>query len=203
MADATAAPVGGNVGAEARWTAADDVLLKDALQQTGDFDRTAKSVKFSVRMSARELEQRWQQLLYDEALATQAATAMASAQPPKRVMWTEAEEETLMREASKREFRGFISLLENPALRPIFHSTRTAKSMEAHYYRMKSRAAKAAAAAAGPNAEDDGDEEKLGGDGEDRPEENFSDMEDQLADELASPPAVMDKAATRAYKKGA
>lgn len=57
--------------------------------------------------------------------------------PPttKRVLWTPKEEEILTQEASKADFPGFQTLLED--FRNKFHPSRTARSLEAHYYKMK------------------------------------------------------------------
>jgi len=53
----------------------------------------------------------------------------------KRVLWTAKEEEILRREVANTKFRGFQNVLERH--RVYFHSSRTAKSLEAHFYRMK------------------------------------------------------------------
>lgn len=52
----------------------------------------------------------------------------------KRVLWTSLEEEILKQEVNG-SFISFQYILEK--YRDKFHSSRTAKSLEAHYYRMK------------------------------------------------------------------
>ena len=48
------------------WTPHDDMLLRDAVQNTNDFAKINRNVRFSFgRPNARELEDRWRKLLYD------------------------------------------------------------------------------------------------------------------------------------------
>lgn len=118
------------------WTSNDNLLLKDAVINPFDFVKIAKNIRFSCRFTPQELEDRWRQMLYDPEISDQVAKGIQELPPTtKRVLWTPKEEEILTREASKPDFAGFQTLLED--FRNKFHPSRTARSLEAHYYKMK------------------------------------------------------------------
>jgi len=118
------------------WTTKDDLLLKEMVLNTLDITKVAKSTKFSKKFTQAEVEARWQAMLYDPNVASNSAKEMAKLPPlHKRVLWSPVEEELLKQEVSKEPFLGFQAVLEK--FRPKFHVSRTAKSLEAHYYRMK------------------------------------------------------------------
>jgi hypothetical protein len=81
------------------------------------------------------METEWKRLLYDADYSAVAAEGMVGALAmSKRLLWTEDEEAILKRE-SRDNMNNFHLLLDK--YRPLFHSSRTSKSLEAHYYRMK------------------------------------------------------------------
>lgn len=101
-----------------------------------DLSKIAKSIRFSCRFTPQELEERWKIMLYDPDISLQIAKDISMLPPTtKRVLWTQKEENILIQEASKSDFAGFQHLLEK--YRAKFHPSRTARSLEAHYYKMK------------------------------------------------------------------
>jgi hypothetical protein len=52
-----------------KWKPSDDILLKESIQTLFDCDKIATNVKFSARFTAKEIEDRWIALLYDEETA--------------------------------------------------------------------------------------------------------------------------------------
>lgn len=158
------------------WSATDDVLLKDSLQTLGTLEAVARQVRFSVRVTPEQLEERWRRILFDENVAREAAVQMSSAAAQglaKRVMWSAREEEVL-RGIGPTGYTAFLALLEQPGQREIFHSSRTPKSLEAHYYRMKRYGSLQAAGEAA---------------GDERERREMSDAEEEIAVEIrAGPP---------------
>ena len=125
--------------APVEWTAADDCLLRECMQIHFDFKKIAQKVRFSSRVKAKDVEERWAALLYDPQGASSTDDVSSANKGgnsrSKRVLWSDAEEEILSRECGSANFRSFVHVLETH--RPQFHSSRTPKSLEAHYYRMK------------------------------------------------------------------
>lgn len=118
------------------WTANDDLLLKEAMQNIGDYTKISRSVKFSYKYSRDEVEARWLAMLYHPEHAPEIAARMAELPSlNKRVLWNEWEEDILRYEVLIKNQFQFQHILET--YRAQFHSSRTAKSLEAHYYRMK------------------------------------------------------------------
>eukprot|EP01119_Soliformovum_irregulare_P025141 TRINITY_DN9229_c0_g1_i1.p1 TRINITY_DN9229_c0_g1~~TRINITY_DN9229_c0_g1_i1.p1 ORF type:complete len:226 (-),score=42.29 TRINITY_DN9229_c0_g1_i1:669-1346(-) len=130
---ATSDPDASSVDMMLRFTPQDDVSLKEQVQNFGTFDKLIRAVKFSQKFTAEDLKQRWAALLYDPVVAEASAKAMSTLpSQTKRVLWSPLEEEILRQEAGNMSF---LHILEK--FRDKFHSSRTAKSLEAHYYRMK------------------------------------------------------------------
>ncbi len=132
------------------WNASDDLLLKDSLQVfcytlalpnvcwtsnqqvIHDFERIAKSIKFSVKVTAKDLEYRWRQMLYDPKVAQyanrlhpcasarvwcadvihrEAAEGMSSVSAQtKRMLWGDEEENVLRREVAAPGFTNYQSV---------------------------------------------------------------------------------------------
>ncbi|TVU41274.1 hypothetical protein EJB05_14777, partial [Eragrostis curvula] len=68
-----------SVSAAAGWTAADDVILKNAVEAGGSLESLAKgAVCFSHKFTLQELQDRWYSLLYDPEASAQASARMAN-----------------------------------------------------------------------------------------------------------------------------
>jgi len=51
------------------WTPQDDIILRDAVQNSNDFLKITKNIRFSFgRPTPKELEDRWKTLLFDPVL---------------------------------------------------------------------------------------------------------------------------------------
>jgi len=119
-----------------QWTTQDDLLLKDAVQNYPSFEKISCSVKFSYRFSPSEIENRWRGLLYNPSIASVAGAQMSEfCNVSKRIMWTKQEEQILLNEGLSDHFAGFLAVLERH--RDKFHSMRTAKGLESHFYRIR------------------------------------------------------------------
>eukprot|EP01104_Vermistella_antarctica_P017077 TRINITY_DN598_c0_g1_i1.p1 TRINITY_DN598_c0_g1~~TRINITY_DN598_c0_g1_i1.p1 ORF type:complete len:625 (-),score=147.21 TRINITY_DN598_c0_g1_i1:108-1859(-) len=133
-AAAKAAAVAAAAAAAALWTPLDDALLVDNIQAF-NYKKIARTVNFSRRFPPADVEARWRSMLYDATVSEAAASRVLKCQAPaKRVLWGE-EEERILRQYVPSEKTGFKRVLERN--RSTFHSSRTVKSLEAHYYRMK------------------------------------------------------------------
>jgi microspherule protein 1 len=84
-----------------RWRATDDVLLISAVEQTNDLAAVHAGVKFSCKFTLKEIEARWQALLYDKHISKLAMQAVQALQPgvlvseSQSIPWSEEEESLL------------------------------------------------------------------------------------------------------------
>ncbi|KAL0212808.1 hypothetical protein RCL1_006434 [Eukaryota sp. TZLM3-RCL] len=114
---------------------ADDIAIKEAIETGETFASLAQSGKLSAPFPTSILQQRWKALLTDPEFVKHASAAMMSSMSlGKRAKWTDLEEK-LLREGVAHNFISFSDILEKN--RSKFHPTRTPKSLEAHYYKMK------------------------------------------------------------------
>jgi hypothetical protein len=142
-----------------KWSCQDDLLLKSAVEKGLNAEEIASTIKFGTKFTPQEITERWGALLHDEKIAQyvfvgnylsfrQASKSMVILlQTSKRVPWSDAEDEIIMDEVlmfmiilieKKLKKRGFISfqyLLDK--YRDKFHPSRTIRSLEAHFYRLK------------------------------------------------------------------
>ena len=81
-------------------------MLKEEAQRTASFEKIASRVKFSLKFSAKEIEERWKAMLYDPTISRDAAKGMISlpTNANKRVLWTVEEEQILKKEVKKIYF---------------------------------------------------------------------------------------------------
>ncbi|KAL0480253.1 microspherule protein 1 [Acrasis kona] len=120
-----------------RWTPQDDLLLKNAVERGLRENEIQKQVKFSFKFSQDDIKERWKSLLYDVGVSELAAKHMVilSNVNSKRVPWTEEENKMILDELKRRKFISFQHFIDSN--RERLHPTRTVKSLEAHFYRLK------------------------------------------------------------------
>ncbi|KAL0228845.1 hypothetical protein GEMRC1_013465 [Eukaryota sp. GEM-RC1] len=104
--------------------------------EAGDsFTNLAGSGKLSSQFPTSVLQQRWKSMLTDPDFVQKISKTMAgSISLGKRAKWTDIEER-LLRDGVANNFVSFANILETHKSK--FHPTRTPKSLEAHYYKMK------------------------------------------------------------------
>ena len=119
-----------------RWKPEDDLQLIDFRLAGASFSHIKENAKFSSKFSLIQIAGRWSFLLYDEKASQNLGTSIENSQwLNKRVLWGEEEERILRQERVIGSTFNFLQMLERH--RPEFHYSRTPKSLEAHYYRMK------------------------------------------------------------------
>mmetsp|Transcript_15814 Transcript_15814/g.17569 ORF Transcript_15814/g.17569 Transcript_15814/m.17569 type:complete len:497 (+) Transcript_15814:52-1542(+) len=124
-------------GSNGYFTAEDDQLLREMVGLFFNLTKVHKTVKFSRPFTLTQLKNRWRDMLYSEEFDSE-REAMGRLQTlKKRVQWSKIEDDVLKSEVGKSgpSVNNFQQVLEKHRL--IFHPTRTAKSLEAHYYRLK------------------------------------------------------------------
>ena len=127
-----------------RWTALDDVRLVQGVQQTNSLMSVYLGTKFSCRFTLKEIEERWDALLYNPAISASAMeeTSLLSEQErsfaDSAVIWSPVEEEILSQFSSDQEpsIQEFEAILSNNLT--LFHPSRTARSLHYHWSLLKS-----------------------------------------------------------------
>jgi N-terminal region of micro-spherule protein/FHA domain len=131
------------------WLPSDDLLLISAAQQYPTIDEIARHTRFSAPFSAADVRRHWKAELHawQTAMASRTVNSLpATALPP--VAYSHAEDETLAEAvAAYVETHAPKDSSEEPPLsvfaevlrkkRPIFHSTRTARALQAHWGRRR------------------------------------------------------------------
>ena len=122
-----------------RWTPLDDVMLAQGIQQTSSLVSVFLGTKFSCKFTLKEVEERWDALLFNPALSAAAMEEVGLLSAEERyfansaVLWSPLEEDILAQIASQPE-PSLIALedilTENPS---IFHPSRTATSLHYHW----------------------------------------------------------------------
>ncbi|KAI6652899.1 Microspherule protein 1 isoform X3 [Oopsacas minuta] len=126
-----------------RWTPLDDVMLVQGVQQTSSLLSVFLGTKFSCKFTMKEIEERWDALLYNSALSTTAMEDIALLCYDERsfseaaVLWSPEEERTLTLISSKLEpnVQEFEAILANNLT--TFHPSRTPHSLHYHWSLLK------------------------------------------------------------------
>ncbi|KAL0219712.1 hypothetical protein P9112_005365 [Eukaryota sp. TZLM1-RC] len=117
------------------FSAGDDIAIKEAMEAGDSFASLATSGKLSQSFPTSILQQRWHTMLYDPDFIKLASKAMTKAMSlGKRAKWTDVEEKLLI-DGVAHNFISFSNILSTHKAK--FHPTRTPKSLEAHYYKLK------------------------------------------------------------------
>lgn len=136
MSSSHESPADGDASSSS-WPGQDDLILNQAIQGGDSFLKISRCGKFTRKYSVAEIEERWKALFLNKDVAVSSSAKMVKLPcASRRVLWSEFEEQVLAREVRQsEELSTFQRVLENN--RASFHPSRTAKSLEAHYYRMK------------------------------------------------------------------
>eukprot|EP00792_Barthelona_sp_PAP020_P011552 TRINITY_DN561_c0_g1_i1.p1 TRINITY_DN561_c0_g1~~TRINITY_DN561_c0_g1_i1.p1 ORF type:complete len:338 (-),score=77.67 TRINITY_DN561_c0_g1_i1:20-1033(-) len=117
------------------FTPSDDNLLKDGIESGLTFNNMLREYKFSTKFPVTTLRNRWKMFLYNPSFCEIATKRMRTkVSLGKRVKWSD-EEEFLLCSGVQNESLSFPKILR--LYRNKFHPTRTPKSLEAHYYKLK------------------------------------------------------------------
>lgn len=126
-----------------RWTPLDDVMLVQGIQQTSSIMSVFLGTKFSCKFTLKEVEERWDVLLYNSAISTtvmEDVTFLCCDErsfSEKSVLWSLEEEDILSQVTSQSEphVQEFEVILGNNF--GSFHPTRTANALLYHWSLLK------------------------------------------------------------------
>ena len=122
-----------------RWTPLDDVMLIQGVQQTSSIASIFLGTKFSCKFTMKEVEERWDALLYNPTLSAAAMEAVGLLSAEERyfsetaVLWSPQEEDILSLVPSQLEpsILAFEEILADNL--SCFHPSRTAASLHYHW----------------------------------------------------------------------
>ena len=122
-----------------RWTPLDDVMLVQGVQQTSSIVSVFLGTKFSCKFTLKEVEERWDALLYNPTLSAAAMGEVGVLSAEERsfsnsaVLWSPREEDILSLLASQPEpsLLAFEETLADNL--SSFHPSRTAASLHYHW----------------------------------------------------------------------
>eukprot|EP00762_Andalucia_godoyi_P003478 ANDGO_04324.mRNA.1 hypothetical protein len=120
-----------------RWRVTDDIEIVRLATQGYPLHAIPKLAQLSYPFTVQDVTARWDSLLHDEPLAdavTKQISVFLDTQN-KRVPWTATEDQILTDEYLKKGIVNFDFMLDK--FRQVFHPSRTAKSVEAHFYKLR------------------------------------------------------------------
>eukprot|EP01080_Neovahlkampfia_damariscottae_P000859 gene859-9108_t len=119
-----------------KWCPMDDLLLVEAVESNLDPIDIVSTVKFQTTFSMDEVTERWEALLYDKEISKKAVEAMNVIRyNTKRIPWMKEEDEIIINELKEKGHISFQHLIDRNRYK--FHPSRTVRSLEAHFYRLK------------------------------------------------------------------